>query len=278
MGTKKEDTTTEDAKKECFIISPIGQAETEINKKANGLYNAVIKPVLNDLDYICVRADEIDSSGSINNQIINKIIDSELVIVNLSGLNPNVMYELALRHAIGKPVIMLKEGSFSDMPFDIIDQRTILYNDDLNSVVFTQDELRKKIKGIQVDSEIDNPFSTAQRLKRAMSEVDSKNNNSTDIVMGEVLKELRFLRNITVHSNNSLNEKISNNEKFYLDSLVIDSKKIIRELLSDSTKLLLDFNASYIDNSEKINYINYIQSINSNLQRLNSKWSSYGVG
>lgn len=277
MGTKKEDTATIDAKKECFIISPIGQAETEINKKANGLYNAVIKPVLNDLDYTCVRADEIDSSGSINNQIINKIIEAELVIVNLSGLNPNVMYELALRHAIGKPVIMLKEGSFNDMPFDIIDQRTILYSDDLNSVVFTQEELRKKIKGIKDNSEIDNPFLTAQRLKRAISEVDS-NNNSTDIVMSEVLKELRSIRTISVYEKNSYNEKRNYNDKFYVDSLVMDSNKIIHELLSDSTKLLLDFNANYIDNSEKIKYINYVQSINSNLQRLNSKWSSYPKG
>lgn len=206
MGTKNENTNTEDDKKKCFIISPIGQAETEINKKANGLYNAVIKPVLKNLDYECVRADEIDSPGSINTQIMNKIIDSELVIVNLSGLNPNVMYELALRHAIGKPVIILKEGSFNDMPFDIIDQRTISYNDDLNSVVFTQNELRKKINGITDDSEIDNPFLTAQRLKKAISEVDNNNNNSTDIVMGEVLKEVRSLRNMYFHSNNSLTD------------------------------------------------------------------------
>ena len=170
-STEKKDDASE---KVCFIISPIGQVETETNRKANGLYNAVIKPVLNDLDYECVRADEIDASGSINNQIISKIIDSKLVIVNLSGLNPNVMYELALRHAIGKPVIMLKEGSFSDMPFDIIDQRTILYNDDLNSVVSTQNELRKKIEGIKSNSEIDNPFLTAQKLKKAMKDVDSQ--------------------------------------------------------------------------------------------------------
>lgn len=234
-STEKKDDASE---KVCFIISPIGQVETETNRKANGLYNAVIKPVLNDLDYECVRADEIDASGSINNQIISKIIDSKLVIVNLSGLNPNVMYELALRHAIGKPVIMLKEGSFSDMPFDIIDQRTILYNDDLNSVVSTQNELRKKIEGIKSNSEIDNPFLTAQKLKKAMKDVDSqgKENYPDAIVMNEILKEIRTLRNYSIHE-----KSYSNTKSFqYLNSIIDDTQNTLSLLIENTTDTLYD--------------------------------------
>ena len=265
-STEKKDVASE---KVCFIISPIGQVETEINRKANGLYNAVIKPVLNDLGYECVRADEIDASGSINNQIISKIIDSKLVIVNLSGLNPNVMYELALRHAIGKPVIMLKEGSFSDMPFDIIDQRTILYNDDLNSVVSTQNELRKKIEGIKSNSEIDNPFLTAQKLKKAMKDVDSqgKENYPDAIVMNEILKEIRTLRNYSIHE-----KSYSNTKSFqYLNSIIDDTQNTLSLLIENTTDILYDLkNMSEFNTSNKESFF-IIQDLINELKRLNSK-------
>lgn len=265
-STEKKDVASE---KVCFIISPIGQVETEINRKANGLYNAVIKPVLNDLGYECVRADEIDASGSINNQIINKIIDSKLVIVNLSGLNPNVMYELALRHAIGKPVIMLKEGSFSDMPFDIIDQRTILYNDDLNSVVSTQNELRKKIDGIKSNSEIDNPFLTAQKLKKAMKDVDSqgKENYPDAIVMNEILKEIRTLRNYSIHE-----KSYSNTKSFqYLNSIIDDTQNTLSLLIGNTADILYDLkNTSEFNTSNKESFF-IIQDLINELKRLNSK-------
>ena len=265
-STEKKDDASE---KVCFIISPIGQVETETNRKANGLYNAVIKPVLNDLDYECVRADEIDASGSINNQIISKIIDSKLVIVNLSGLNPNVMYELALRHAIGKPVIMLKEGSFSDMPFDIIDQRTILYNDDLNSVVSTQNELRKKIEGIKSNSEIDNPFLTAQKLKKAMKDVDSqgKENYPDAIVMNEILKEIRTLRNYSIHE-----KSYSNTKSFqYLNSIIDDTQNTLSLLIENTTDTLYDLkNMSEFNTSNKESFF-IIQDLINELKKLNSK-------
>ena len=265
-STEKKDDASE---KVCFIISPIGQVETETNRKANGLYNAVIKPVLNDLDYECVRADEIDASGSINNQIISKIIDSKLVIVNLSGLNPNVMYELALRHAIGKPVIMLKEGSFSDMPFDIIDQRTILYNDDLNSVVSTQNELRKIIEGIKSNSEIDNPFLTAQKLKKAMKDVDSqgKENYPDAIVMNEILKEIRTLRNYSIHE-----KSYSNTKSFqYLNSIIDDTQNTLSLLIENTTDTLYDLkNMSEFNTSNKESFF-IIQDLINELKRLNSK-------
>jgi CheY-like chemotaxis protein len=51
-------------------------------------------------------------------------MEDELAIADLTGRNPNVFYELALRHAIGKPVIHLKEYSES-IPFDILGIRII---------------------------------------------------------------------------------------------------------------------------------------------------------
>lgn len=71
-----------------------------------------------------MRADQISKSGLITTQIINQIIECPLVIADLTGANPNVFYELAIRHATGKPYIQLIEQGHR-LPFDIGGVRTI---------------------------------------------------------------------------------------------------------------------------------------------------------
>lgn len=70
----------------------------------------------------------LDSTGSINKLIIEKIVNCELVIANLTSVNPNVMYELGIRHSFEKRVITVTEHG-TKLPFDIIDQRTLFYSD-----------------------------------------------------------------------------------------------------------------------------------------------------
>ena len=87
-------------------------------------------------------AHKISEPGSITKQVISEIYDSKLVIANLTNRNPNVMYELALRHAIGKPAIMIAEKG-TLLPADIITQRTIFYQNDAKGVLELRDELKK---------------------------------------------------------------------------------------------------------------------------------------
>src|ERR1700761_5717079 len=85
--------------KPCFIITPIGKLNSEENIKARGLIESVIAPELKKYGFYPLPAYDIKNSGDINNQVIQSVLDNELVIANLTGLNPNVMYELAIRHA-----------------------------------------------------------------------------------------------------------------------------------------------------------------------------------
>ena len=194
-STEKKDVASE---KVCFIISPIGQVETEINRKANGLYNAVIKPVLNDLGYECVRADEIDASGSINNQIINKIIDSKLVIVNLSGLNPNVMYELAVRHSFGKPCVMICESD-TKLPFDLLEDRTIFFEDTIKGSGELKVDLENKIKSA-LENGNDNPVTRAV-AKTAILEGSSTENEPLKLILSELVLLGNRLDNLESRNN-----------------------------------------------------------------------------
>ena len=51
-------------------------------------------------------------------------MEDEIAIADLTGKNPNVYYELAIRHGLNKPVINIKDVSES-LAFDIVGMRTI---------------------------------------------------------------------------------------------------------------------------------------------------------
>jgi plastocyanin len=110
--------------KTCFIISSIGKEGSDTRTKADEKYDLVFEPVLRELGYTVTRADKIGSPGSISREIVEQIISSNLVIADVSDENPNVFYELAIRNAVKKPVIVFK-GLEQTMPFDIYDKRAI---------------------------------------------------------------------------------------------------------------------------------------------------------
>jgi hypothetical protein len=131
--------------KVCFVISPIGSADSDTRKHADEVLECVFKAALEPLGYSVMRADEISVPGSITLQVLEKIRSSELMIADLTGLNPNVFYELALRHAIGKPVIQVIDAS-QKIPFDIADLRTI-------SLEFDPMGVNHAIRAIQAQTE-----------------------------------------------------------------------------------------------------------------------------
>jgi hypothetical protein len=108
----------------CFYVAPIGEVESEIRQHSDVILAALVEPALTELGLKVVRADGIESPGVITKQVIEHIAKAKLVVADLSFHNPNVFYELALRHATGKPTIHLIRNS-DRIPFDIDQFRTI---------------------------------------------------------------------------------------------------------------------------------------------------------
>lgn len=108
----------------CFVISPIGAADSMERKHANLVLTALIEPALEELDLEVIRADGISKPGLITGQVIDHIAKAALVIADLSFANPNVYYELALRHAVRKPVVQLIRTG-DKLPFDVGQYRTV---------------------------------------------------------------------------------------------------------------------------------------------------------
>lgn len=144
--------------KKCFIVTPIGNENTEIRRMADGVISSVLKPILLESGYEAIDSRDISKSGSITNQVINHLLNDDLVIANLTGLNPNVMYELAVRHAAAKSLISICQEE-TNLPFDIRDERTIFYKNDMKGVVDLMPKLKNAIMSINdSDKSLDNPI------------------------------------------------------------------------------------------------------------------------
>lgn len=154
---KGKDAGIERSVKKCFVITPIGEKNSPVNRSAMGLIDSVIRPVFSKRGYEVKAAHEIADPGSINRQIINRLLEDDYAVANLTGLNPNVMYELAVRHASKKPLICLAENG-TTLPFDIKDERTIFYQNDMQGVQDIVPQLEKMIDAIDEGWKADNPI------------------------------------------------------------------------------------------------------------------------
>jgi len=117
-----------DQKPACFIIAPIGAEGTETRKRSDQVLKHMIEPAASACGFQALRADRISASGTITDQIIQHIIEAPLVIADLSEHNPNVFYELAIRHALRRPYVQMIHKSFLPIPFDLSSTRTVLFN------------------------------------------------------------------------------------------------------------------------------------------------------
>ena len=110
--------------KTCFVISAIAEEGSKTRKESDDKFEFVYSPIMREMDYKITRADKISSPNSISREIVQHLISDDLVIADISNENANVFYELAVRNAIKKPVIVFRKPGQS-MPFDIYDKRSI---------------------------------------------------------------------------------------------------------------------------------------------------------
>jgi len=131
----------------CFVISAFG-ASAEEKRRHKQVLHHIVQKVLKDR-YTVTRADQIDEEGLITNQIIERLLEDDLVVADLTGLNPNVFYEVAVRHAARKPIVhLITKGQ--TIPFDVSNMRTVQYAlDDPDLLEEAQSELARKVEAIE---------------------------------------------------------------------------------------------------------------------------------
>lgn len=220
METEKKKTEKQESAKQksCFIITPIGDENSEIRRKADGLIEAIVKPVLENLGYVPIIPHTMTKPGSITTQVVEHILSSDMVIANLTGLNPNVMYELAVRHAVRKPIVCVVENG-TKLPFDIAQDRVILYSDEFFRVETLKKDLKQMIESASKmgKGELDNPIYRAQSNTMVQRQLEKSPNTTDADVLKLILERLTKLEDSANYNSNRRLSSVQNHYSFRIE-------------------------------------------------------------
>jgi hypothetical protein len=108
------------------------------------IHQRVYKPVCEAAGINCYRIDEIARPGSITKDIVEGIIESDIILADLTGKNPNVFYELGIAHCLGNKTIMTCQRG-ETLPFDIGNYRVLFYEQSISGAEALKTDLNKAI-------------------------------------------------------------------------------------------------------------------------------------
>lgn len=214
-------------------------------------FSNIIEPVVEQIGYRCVRCDKVSNSGLIDKTMYEYILNSELVIADITTLNANAMYELGIRHALKPSTTIIIAENRTDFPFDI-NHTAIFKYEHLGSDIDVCEakrcikDLTNHIRNIIEKDDIDSPFYSYLKY-----------NKLSDLCRDEILNTYVYDENFyREHTICSLIPKWSDTNN--------DDKDIISELMNNN---LGDF---------EIN-INKLKDIPTSPLRLNNNHWSYSV-
>jgi hypothetical protein len=120
----------------CFLVMPFGQEwSADVHRILAGACDAAgVRPV---------RGDDLFTPTDILEDIWQGINAADFVMADITGRNPNVLYELGMAHTLAKPVLILSRDA-RDIPIDLATRRVIVYG---QSAADWRDDLRHKISG-----------------------------------------------------------------------------------------------------------------------------------
>ena len=107
----------------------------------------VIAPICNEFNITPIRADDIYNNGMIIEDISKSIIESSIIIADITPNNQNVYYELGYAHALNKPTILLAEKG-CNLPFDIQSYRVIFYSNSISGKNKVEMQLKKHLDSL----------------------------------------------------------------------------------------------------------------------------------
>jgi len=128
-GLRKNDLNIDE--KLIFILTPF-------HERYEGDYR-IIREVCLSNGFKAFRGDENYFKSDIFPEMLKLIVKANLIIANINGRNPNVLYELGIAQALDKPVILISKEP-ENLPIDIKSKRFLIYknNDELRKLIRTE--------------------------------------------------------------------------------------------------------------------------------------------
>ncbi|MDE6747345.1 MAG: hypothetical protein K2J72_12040 [Oscillospiraceae bacterium] len=178
-----EEKTTEETKKQkrCFVMMPFSDPDGYDKGHFRKIYEQIIKPAIEKAGYIAYRVDENGVSDLITTKIFQAILDCDMAICDLSSRNPNVLYELGIRHAFDKPVVLINDDK-TERIFDIQGLSTITYRSSRLYDEVPEDQ-KKITEAIKANENNSSSYSIINmvKLQKATYDKDNKDVNSPEL-------------------------------------------------------------------------------------------------
>jgi tetratricopeptide (TPR) repeat protein len=103
-------------------------AKPAVNINFDDVYELLIKPALTKAMCVPFRADKEPGAGDIRTDMYFELVVADVILADISILNPNVFYELGVRHGVAPRGVLMIHGGWSRRPFDVAPDRTFDYD------------------------------------------------------------------------------------------------------------------------------------------------------
>lgn len=225
-STTDKSQRTEHEERTCFVIMPIADMSGYESGHFNRVYTHLIKTACDHAGFKPIRADEVTSSNFIVLDILKRIVECDIAICDLSGRNPNVMYELGLRQAFNKKTVLIKDDK-TISPFDVQAFRYCEYDSSMR---------------------IDNAQNNTMSISKALTSTFSADENDVNSIV-----QLLKIQPAQVGEKTVLSQE---------NTLIL---KAIRELEQRVTSQDLFHQSNYLSKINKSKYSNIGESLSSQL-------------
>lgn len=152
--------------KNAFVMMPYRTEHQQVLDRA-------IRPALQATGMAATLVKDEQYIGPVFEQIQSLIADAHLCIADVTGGNPNVMWEAAYGEALGKPMIFIAQGAAEAIPFNIRQNRCILYTVTPDGMANLQRDITETVRAVLAGETSDLHLLRQMLLPKSITETPS---------------------------------------------------------------------------------------------------------
>jgi len=173
---------------------------TSTTKDWDKVFSEVFRPVIEEagLGYTCQRSE--NQNGSFTKEIVQNLRSAFLVLADITDFNPNVMWELGVRHSLSRRTIMVARADMIEkIPSDIKNYGVIPYDTEITAFTTFRTQIKQILLKIEAEPErSDNPVFDFLRIEELIL---TQNERKTTIrklsgLLTELFTNLKIADNI----------------------------------------------------------------------------------
>lgn len=250
---------TDNEKPICGIIMPIASMGSEYSENHWIDIRTIIHRAIDKAGFTPRIVSESDDATIIHKSIIQNIYNDPIIVCDVSGKNANVMFELGMRLAFNKPVVIIKDD-LTGYSFDTSNIEHVGYRKDLRYQTIESfiNNLSQKIKATYEKSISDNPQTFLSHFGNfEVAKIDNQTIGATE-ALEQLLNKVSKINTILDDKNINQFRSLSNTNSYGVIKIKEKLPFNIMKEISHNT-----FN----------NYQYYIDTVSISRESFNIKWN-----